>query len=110
MFKSNMRVEKNVNVKSILMNEIRNLYSEKAFFKTYTLDEKEVCIFVAEDFSFSTTSTLTVNVISESSSNQTNLTIIVSGGKIGFLGIAYGSEKRRAKKIVDIFLKYGFHE
>ena len=111
MFKCTLMVDKNVNVKRIISDEIRNLYSEeKVFFKAYNVVDKEICVFVAEDYSFSTNSSLTINLISEAHSNQTIVNVIVSGGKIGLLGIAYGSEKRRAKRITDILLKYGFHE
>ena len=111
MFKCILKVDKNINVRRILNDEIRNLYSEEnVFFKAYNVDDKEICILVAEDYSFSTNSSLTINLISEAHSNQTIVNVIVSGGKIGLIGVAYGSEKRRAKRITDILLKYGFHK
>ena len=108
-----MCINQNINVKKIIIDEVAKLFCDegKYFFKTYSVDDKQICVFVSEDYSFSTNSKLTITLVSEAKSDQTDVNILVSGGKVGFVfETSYGSEKRRAKKIINIFSNYGFKE
>ena len=87
-----------------------NLLSDDGIFiKRIEGQNCRVTIFIAEDYSFRISSTLTLTVIVEESTNGTAVEIISSGGK-GAWGFSYGVEKNAVKRIVKMLKENGFRE
>ena len=113
MLKIVLRNDNNIDVAKIIRENIAKQFSdeERPFLKVFSEDNKQICAFICEDYSFSTNSRLTISIISEASTNKTIVNILVSGGKIGLIfETSYGSEKRRAKQIIKEFKEFGFVE
>ena len=113
MLKIVLKNDNNIDVAKIIQEKIAKQFSDegKSFFKVFQEESKQICVFICEDYSFSTNSRLTISIISEASVDKTIVNILVSGGKIGLIfETSYGSEKRRAKQITNEFKEFGFVE
>lgn len=111
MIKYTLRKDSFENIESIITKDVINLFCDEGmpFFRTYGNFEELFTIFISEDYSLSTNSRLTINIIGVSRKDQTEVNVLVSGGKVGFIWeTSYGSENRRAKSICEIFKQNGF--
>lgn len=86
-------------------------FSEDGFFiKKLEGETCKITIYIAEDYYYRINSTLTLTVIVEETADKTTVEIISSGGKVGLLGLSYGSEKSAVNRIVQLLKENGFTE
>ena len=103
-----------VNIESILSdwlssNTFSSMFSEdEVFTKKIEGKNSKITIFIAEDYYFRISSTLTVTVIVEEAADKTTVDIVSSGGKMGLFGISRGAEESAVLRIVELLEENGF--
>ena len=86
------------------------LSEDDVFIKRIKGKNSKITIFIAEDYYFRISSTLTLTVIVEETADRTTVDIVSSGGKIGLFGISHGAEESAVLRIVELLEENGFVE
>ena len=90
-------------------NVFSHMFSEdEVFIKRIEGKNCKTTIFIAEDYYFRISSTLTVTVIVEETADKTTVDIVSSGGKMGLFGISHGAEVSAVYRIVELLEENGF--
>ena len=100
----------NVDIEKILNDwfSSNTVSDDGVFIKKIIEPKRKIMIFIAEDYYFRITSTLTLTVIVEQTIDQIFVEVVSSGGESGFLGHSSGSEDSAVNRVVKFLKAYGF--
>ena len=92
-------------LKELLLNKFDTKYFyKKVYSNNYQLKQGEMFVFVIEYFWWFVSQTLSATILCEFINNKCLITLIPTGGKVGWLKISWGSESVLSDKLAD-FLK-----
>ena len=111
MIKNRLMLQKRVGIARILNDWFSAAmpFGDNLFVKKIAFEDRQITIFIGEEYFFRINSTLTVTVIVEETADKTTVDVISSGGKTN-MWFSYGAEKSAVKRIVKMLKGYGFTE
>ena len=101
----------NVDIEKILNDwfSSNTVSDDGVFIKKIIEPKRKIMIFIAEDYYFRITSTITLTVIVEQTIDQIFVEVVSSGGGSGLLGYSTsGAEDSAVNRVVKFLKAYGF--